>query len=101
MLGYTQFSWNKLAAQVFTTEYLKHHKGENYMLEFVVEAWLTHIAGMKAQYKWLQHNESTLKYRSVHIVLSLSLHRMSSNESDHEGHKGEVTYYVLEKPWHS
>jgi len=34
-------------------------------------------------------------------VQSLGLDGMSSDESDHEGHKGEATYYVLDKTWRS
>ena len=67
LVGYTRSGWNKSAAQVFAMEYLKRHKGENYTLEFVVEAWLTRVAGMKAQYRRLQHDESTLKkYKVLH-----------------------------------
>ena len=67
LVGYTRSGWNKSAAQVFAMEYLKRHKGENYTLEFVVEAWLTRVAGMKAQYRRLQHNESALKkYKVLH-----------------------------------
>jgi len=44
---------------------LKRHKGENYTLEFVVEAWLTRVTGMKAQYKRLQDDESAQKKYKV------------------------------------
>ncbi|KAL4061726.1 hypothetical protein J3A83DRAFT_4101178 [Scleroderma citrinum] len=135
--GYTRSGWNKSAAQVFATEYMKRHKGESYTLEFVVEAWLTRVAGMKAQYKRLQQDESALKKykvlhrrrqrkgevchelslykrrldtacqyddirkQAVHVVQSLGLDGMSSDESDHEGHQGEATYHILDKPWRS
>ncbi|KAI6144684.1 hypothetical protein BKA82DRAFT_9423 [Pisolithus tinctorius] len=105
---------------VFAMEYLKRYKGENYMLEYVVEAWLTRVAGMKAQYKCSQQDKAThkdrkvlhqqrqrkqelykrhldiayqyaeIKDQAVHVVQSLSLDGMSSNESDHEGHSGEA-----------
>ncbi|KAL4064095.1 hypothetical protein V8B97DRAFT_2026180 [Scleroderma yunnanense] len=40
-----------------------------------------------------------IQKQAIHIVQSLRFNRMSSDESDHEGHKGEVTYYILDKPW--
>ncbi|KAL4079358.1 hypothetical protein J3A83DRAFT_4085513 [Scleroderma citrinum] len=33
------------------------------------------------------------------MMQSLGLDGMSSNESDHKGHKGEATYYILHKDW--
>ncbi|KAI6137864.1 hypothetical protein BKA82DRAFT_4019319 [Pisolithus tinctorius] len=42
-----------------------------------------------------------IKDRAVAIVESLGQDGMSSDESDHEGHRGEATYYILEKDWRS
>ncbi|KAI6095262.1 hypothetical protein F5141DRAFT_1068513, partial [Pisolithus sp. B1] len=112
--GYVHSKWNRSAAQVFAMEYLKHYKGKNHMLEFMAEAWLTWVAGMKAQYKHLQQDKvlykchlntacqyANIKDQAICIVQSLGLDGMSSNESDHEGHNGEATYYILDKDWHS
>ncbi|KAI6141474.1 hypothetical protein BKA82DRAFT_126060, partial [Pisolithus tinctorius] len=63
--GYGCSEWNKSAAQVFAMEYLKCYKGENYTLEYVAEAWLTHVAGMKAQYKHSQQDKATHKDHKV------------------------------------
>ncbi|KAI6036744.1 hypothetical protein BKA83DRAFT_4120432 [Pisolithus microcarpus] len=131
LLGYARSEWNRSAAQVFAMEYVKHYKGENRMLEFVAEAWLTRVAGMKAQYRQLQQDKTIrkdrkalhrrrqrkqelykrrldtayqytkIKDRAVRVVQSLGLDGMSSDESDHEGHSGEATYYILDKDWRS
>ncbi|KAI5981329.1 hypothetical protein EDD15DRAFT_2183621, partial [Pisolithus albus] len=131
LLGYARSEWNRSAAQVFAMEYVKHYKGENRTLEFVAEAWLTRVAGMKAQYRQL-HQDKTIrkdrkalhrrrqrkqelykrrldtayqyteiKDRAVRVVQSLGLDGMSSDESDHEGHSGEATYHILDKDWRS
>ncbi|KAI5984175.1 hypothetical protein EDD15DRAFT_2177616, partial [Pisolithus albus] len=129
--GYTRSEWNRSAAQVFAVEYLRRYKGDNYTLEFVAEAWLTRVAGMKAQFKNLQQDKAIRKDRkalhrrrqrkqelyacrldtayqyaeikdqAVPVVQSLGLDGMSSDESDHEGHDGEATYHILDKDWRS
>ncbi|KIK13089.1 hypothetical protein PISMIDRAFT_119568, partial [Pisolithus microcarpus 441] len=42
-----------------------------------------------------------IKDHAVAIVESLGQDGMSSDESDHEGHRGEATYYILDKDWRS
>ncbi|KIK20285.1 hypothetical protein PISMIDRAFT_657625, partial [Pisolithus microcarpus 441] len=143
--------WNKSTALVFAAEYLKHHQGrqgENLTLEYVLQAWLTHIMALRMWYKDKQwddldrkehkarnqqhqrkyevcyqlpkhvfaylrllklyscHLQTAYEYkeikdRAVAIVESLGQDSMSSDESDHEGHHGEATYYILDKDWRS
>ena len=47
------------------------------------------------------HQYTEIKTQATRVVQSLGLDGMSSDESDHEGHKGEATYYILHKDWHS
>ena len=47
------------------------------------------------------HQYTEIKTQATRVVQSLGLDGMSSDESDHEGHKGEVTYYILHKDWRS
>ena len=63
--GLPRSEWNKSAAEVFAAEYLKCHAGENYTLEYVTEAWLTHVTAIRAQYKLQQSNESEVKLHKV------------------------------------
>ena len=56
--GLPHSKWNKSVAEVFTTEYLKCHAGENYTLEYVTEVWLTCITVIRTQYKLQQSNEA-------------------------------------------
>ncbi|KAI6003561.1 hypothetical protein EDC04DRAFT_2523169, partial [Pisolithus marmoratus] len=117
--GYAHSEWNRSAAQVFAVEYLKRYKGQNHMLEFVAEAWLTWCRenkviskSRKALHQRCQRKQELYKRRldtacqyanikdqAVHIVQSLGLDGMSSDESDHEGHNREATYYILDKDW--
>ncbi|KAI5986462.1 hypothetical protein EDD15DRAFT_2174833, partial [Pisolithus albus] len=132
--GLPRSEWNKSAALVFAAEYLKRHQGhqgENLTLEYVSEAWLTHVLALKTRYKVKQldeldrkerkarnrrrqrkhelysrrlqtaHEYKDIKDRAVFIVESLGQDGMSSDESDHKGHRGEATYYILDKDWHS
>ncbi|KAI6145056.1 hypothetical protein BKA82DRAFT_3969785, partial [Pisolithus tinctorius] len=132
--GLPRSEWNKSAALVFAQEYLKRrrgHRGENYTLEYVVKAWLTHVMTLRTRYKVKELDDEDrterkarnrrrqrkhelysrrlqtayeygeIKDRAVAIVESLGQDGMSSDESDHEGHRGEATYYILEKDWRS
>ncbi|KAI6006086.1 hypothetical protein EDD15DRAFT_2154828, partial [Pisolithus albus] len=126
--GYACSEWNRSAAHVFAMEYLKRYKGQNHTVEFVAEAWLTRVARMKVQYKHSHQDKAISKGRkalhrrrqrkqehrldtayqyagikgqAIRIVQSLGLDSMSSDESDHEGHNGEATYYDLDQGWHS
>ncbi|KAI6152642.1 hypothetical protein BKA82DRAFT_4013063 [Pisolithus tinctorius] len=125
--GLPRSEWNKSAALVFAQEYLKRcrgHQGENYTLEYIVKAWLTHVMTLRMRYKvkelddedrteckaWNRRHQrkhetayeyGEIKDRAVAIVESLGQDGMSSDESDHEGHWGEATYYILEKDWRS
>jgi len=47
------------------------------------------------------HQYTEIKTQATHMVQSLGLDGMSSDESDHEDHKGEATYYILHKDWRS
>ena len=40
-----------------------------------------------------------IRNQAVDIVQQLGVDGMSSDESDHDGHCGEVTYYTLHKEW--
>ena len=42
-----------------------------------------------------------IRNRAVDIVQQLGVDGMSSDESDHDGHCGEATYYTLHKEWRS
>ncbi|KIK24303.1 hypothetical protein PISMIDRAFT_10304 [Pisolithus microcarpus 441] len=66
----------------------------------------------KAQNRWCQrkyelysrrlqtaYEYKEIKDRAVAIVESLGQDGMSSDESDHEGHRGEATYDILDKDW--
>ncbi|KAI5981462.1 hypothetical protein EDD15DRAFT_2183169, partial [Pisolithus albus] len=106
-------------------------QGENRTLEDVSKAWLTHVMALRLRYKHKQqdeldekerkarnrrrqrkhelynrHLQTALEYpdikdRAVAIVESLGQDGMSSDESDHEGHRGEATYHILDKDWRS
>jgi len=61
-----------------------------------------YIAGLLQLYsRRLQtaHQYTEIKTQATQVVESLGLDGMSSDESDHEGHKGEATYYILHKDW--
>ncbi|KAI6027204.1 hypothetical protein EDC04DRAFT_2573085, partial [Pisolithus marmoratus] len=107
------------------------HQGEHLMLKYVSEVWLTHVVALRMQYKDEQQDDldrkehkarnqqhqrkhelyshrlqtayeyKEIKDHVVAIVESLGQDGMSSDESDHEGHCGEVTYYILDKDWRS
>ncbi|KAI6144281.1 hypothetical protein BKA82DRAFT_3983196, partial [Pisolithus tinctorius] len=128
--GLPRSEWNKSAALVFAQEYLKRRR-ENYTLEYVMKAWLTHVMTLRTRYKvkelddedrterkarnrqrqrkhelYSHRLQTAYEYReikdhAVAIVESLGQDGMSSDESDHEGHWGEATYYILEKDWRS
>ncbi|KAI5989721.1 hypothetical protein EDD15DRAFT_2198405 [Pisolithus albus] len=83
--GYACSEWNRSAAQVFAMEYLKRYKERNHML-------YKHRLDTAYQY-------AGIKGRAIRIVQSLGLDSMSSDESDHEGHNGEATYYDLDQGW--
>ncbi|KAI5980873.1 hypothetical protein EDC04DRAFT_2595297, partial [Pisolithus marmoratus] len=132
--GLPRSEWNKSAALVFAAEYLRRHQGhqgEHLTLEYVSEAWLTHVIALRTRYKDKQRDDldrkehkarnrrrqrkhelysrrlqtayeyKEIKDRAVAIVESLGQDGMSSDESDHEGHCGEATYYILDKDWRS
>ncbi|KAI6100060.1 hypothetical protein EDD16DRAFT_1482997, partial [Pisolithus croceorrhizus] len=149
--GLPRSEWNKSAALVFAAEYLKRHQGrqgENFTLEYVLQAWLTHILALRMWYKDKQRDEldrkehkarnqrhqrkyevcyqlpkhlfsylrpfklyshrlqtgyeyKEIKDCAVAIVESLGQDGMSSDESDHEGHRGEATYHIPDKDWRS
>ena len=47
----------------------------------------------------MQHQ--SIQSQTSDIVQQLGIDGMSSNESEHDGHCGEATYYVLHKEWRS
>ena len=63
--GYPRSEWNKSAARVFATEYLKRYPGGNHTKDSVVEAWLTRVTAIRTQYRQREEDESSVNARKV------------------------------------
>jgi len=65
--------------------------------------WFAHLNQSKLYTRRLEtaYEYQEIKDRAVTIVESLGLDGMSSDESSHEGRKGEATYRIWEKRWRS
>ncbi|KAI6146475.1 hypothetical protein BKA82DRAFT_4160710 [Pisolithus tinctorius] len=113
--GNPHSAWNKSAVKVFATGYLKKYKNCQYPHETiekgkgtarVQEHKATHRRKQRKAELYTRHLECAMQYWSisdcaVDIVQQLGVDGMSSDESEHEGHGGEATYYALHKDWRS
>ncbi|KAI6156910.1 hypothetical protein BKA82DRAFT_541770 [Pisolithus tinctorius] len=129
--GNLHSAWNKSAAKVFATGYPKKYKNCQYPRETIEKGWIRYVTGLKTKYRlqgkgtarvqehkathrrkqrkaelYTHRLECAMQYqsisdRAVDIVQQLGVDGMSSDESEHEGHGGEATYYALHKDWRS
>ncbi|KAI6095024.1 hypothetical protein EDD16DRAFT_1528847 [Pisolithus croceorrhizus] len=122
--GLPRSEWNKSAALVFATEYLRRHRGhqgENLTLEYVSQVWLTHVLALRTRYKdkqrddfdrkehkarnrWRQrkHELYTRRLQTAYEYKEIKDRTVVIVESlGQDGHCGEATYHILDKDWRS
>ncbi|KAG2135667.1 hypothetical protein BD769DRAFT_1385540 [Suillus cothurnatus] len=112
--GTSHSPWNKLATDIFATNFRETYLEINVTHKVVVQAWSKHFEMLKGQYITLGelygHHlnapqtlpgdiQEEFKNQLIKMVQWLGPNGMSSNESDHEGLEGKPLYCILQKLW--